>query len=115
MDGAIVLTRRDGTEKWQARFKIDGRWIRTTTKCKDLKEAKEAAKDLYMEAHYRKKIGVAARSKRFQDVAKLAIERMEKAHWCEPGQDVGYRPPFGAEHYRYKGLPQSPQAKHDRR
>ena len=36
-------------------------------------------KDLYMEAHYRKKIGVAARSKRFRDVTKMAIERMEKA------------------------------------
>jgi integrase len=32
-----------------------------------------------MEAHYRKKIGVAARSKRFKDVAKLTIERMETA------------------------------------
>jgi len=65
--------------KWQARFKVDGRWIRVTAKAKDLKEAKEAAKELYMEAHYRKKIGVAARSKRFRDVAKLAIERMEQA------------------------------------
>jgi hypothetical protein len=66
LDGAVVLTQRSGTAKWQVRVKIDGRWIRATTKEKGLKEAKEAARELYMETHYRKKIGVAARSKRFR-------------------------------------------------
>ncbi len=32
-----------------------------------------------IEAHYRKKIGVAATSKRLKDVAKMAIDRMQKA------------------------------------
>jgi hypothetical protein len=45
-DGNVVLTRRDGTSKWPARFKIDGRWIRVTTKEKDLKEAKQVAREL---------------------------------------------------------------------
>jgi hypothetical protein len=37
LDGAIVPTRRDGSAKWQARFKV-------TTGTKDLEEAKEAAR-----------------------------------------------------------------------
>ena len=79
LDGAIVLTRRTGTAKWQARFKADGRWIRVSTKMKDLEEAKEAAEDLYLDARYRVKHGNPAQSKRFKDVAKLAVDRMEKA------------------------------------
>jgi integrase len=79
LDGAIVLTRRDGTSKWQARFKAGNRWIRITTKEKELKEARTAASDLYVDAHYRVKHDLPAQSKRFTDVAKLAIDRMQKA------------------------------------
>jgi len=79
LDGAIVLTRRDGSAKWQARFKVDGRWIRITTKQKDLKEARETATEQYLDARARVKIGVPAQSRRFRDVAKLAVDRMQRA------------------------------------
>ena len=52
LDGAIVLSRRDGSARWQARFKNGSRWIRVTTKAKNLKDAKEAARELYMDARY---------------------------------------------------------------
>lgn len=45
LDGAIVLSRRDGSAKWQARFKNGSRWIRVTTKEKNLKYAKEVARE----------------------------------------------------------------------
>jgi hypothetical protein len=32
LDGAVVLSRRSESAKWQARFKVDNRWIRITTK-----------------------------------------------------------------------------------
>ena len=50
-----MLSRRDGSAKWQARFKNGSRWIRVTTKEKDLKEAKEIARELYTDARYRVK------------------------------------------------------------
>jgi integrase len=88
LDGVVVLTRRDGSAKWQARFKNGSRWIRVTTKEKDLKEAKEIARELYTDARYRVKHGIPAQSKRFKDVAKLAVDRMEKAMAAGEGKRV---------------------------
>ena len=108
LDGAIVLSRRDGSAKWQARFKNGSRWIRVTTKTKDLDEAKEAARELYMDARYRVKHGIPAQSKRFKDVAKLAVDRMEKAISAGEGKRVyrdyiqaidNYLVPFFGQHH----------------
>ena len=88
LDGAVVLTKRAGTAKWQARFKVDGHWIRVTTKQKDLKAAKDAANDLYLEARFRAKNNVPVQTKRFRDVANLAIDRMEKALNAGQGKKV---------------------------
>ena len=88
LDGAVVLSRRNGSAKWQARFKSGGRWICVTTKTKDLDEAKDAARELYMDARYRVKHGIPAQSKRFKDVAKLAVDRMQKAISGGEGKSV---------------------------
>jgi integrase len=88
LDGAIVLSRRNGSARWQARFKNGSRWIRVTTKVRDLKEAKKAARELYVDAQYRLKLGVPAQSKRFKNVAILAIDRMEKAIAAGEGRRV---------------------------
>ena len=82
------LSRRDGSAKWQARFKNGSRWIRVTTKEKNLKDAKEVARELYIDARYRVKHGIPAQSKRFKDVAKLAVDRMEKAMSAGEGKRV---------------------------
>jgi hypothetical protein len=87
LDGAIVLTKRDGTAKWQARFKMAG-WIPVTTKQKDLKAAKDAANELYLEAKFRRSDS--------KDVAKLAIDRMQKAVDAGEGKkftETTFRPP----------------------
>jgi integrase len=84
LGGAIVLTRRRRSSAWQARYKMAGRWIRITTKAKDLKEAKAIAEEQYMDARYRAKNNIPVITKRFKDVAKLAIDRMEKS--IEAGQ-----------------------------
>ena len=36
LDGAVTLTKRDNSAAWQARYKIGNKWIRTTTKHKEL-------------------------------------------------------------------------------
>jgi integrase len=108
LDGAVVLSRRHESAKWQARFKVENRWIRITTKENDIKEAKKAAEELYLDARYRVKHELPAQTKRFKDVAKLAIDRMVKALAGGQGKKV-YRdyiqatnnyliPYFGAHH-----------------
>jgi integrase len=108
LDGAIVLSRRDGSARWQARFKNGGRWIRVTTKEKKLKDAKEAARELYVDARYRVKHGIPAQSERFKDVARLAVDRMEKAMSAGEGKRVyrdyvqaisNYLIPFFGKHH----------------
>ena len=55
LDGDVKLTRRGGSSAWQAAFKIGDRWVRVTTKCRQLAEAKDAARDLYMEYKFKDK------------------------------------------------------------
>ena len=38
LDGDVRLTRRRNSTAWQAAFKIQDRWIRATTKCRQLSE-----------------------------------------------------------------------------
>ena len=62
LDGDVRLTRRGGSSAWQAAFKIGDRWVRVTTKCRQLTEAKAAAKELYMEYRFKAKHGLVAYS-----------------------------------------------------
>ena len=69
-----------------SRMAVDG--FASRRKTKDLNDAKEAARELYMDARYRVKHGIPAQSKRFKDVAKLAVDRMEKAMAAGEGRRV---------------------------
>jgi hypothetical protein len=46
LDGAVTLTKRDNSAAWQARYKIGSKWIRTTTKQKELARATKTAQDI---------------------------------------------------------------------
>jgi len=46
LDGAVVLSRRNGSARWPARFKNGNRWIRATTKEKNLNDAKRSAREI---------------------------------------------------------------------
>ncbi|GAB5510407.1 MAG: hypothetical protein Rhims3KO_18080 [Hyphomicrobiales bacterium] len=78
IDGDVRLYRRPNSRAWQASFKIDGRWVRITTHCKRLAEAKERAKELYVEYRIRQKSGLPVISKRFAAVAAYCIADMDK-------------------------------------
>ncbi len=88
LDGKAVLSKRRGSGRWQARFKVGGRNIQVTTKTEDLDEAKEAATDKYFEARSRAKLNLPPQSKRFRDVARMAIDRMEKDNAAGQGKSV---------------------------
>lgn len=77
LDGDVRLIHRKHSRAWQVAFKIDGRWVRITTKCRQLDEAKRRARELYVEYQVRQKNGLPVISKRFVDVARLVIADME--------------------------------------
>jgi integrase len=78
LDGDVRLTRRKNSGAWQAAYKIDGRWVRATTKCRQLADAKEAAKTLYMEYRFKAKHDLPIVTKRFDAVAHLVVADLRK-------------------------------------
>jgi hypothetical protein len=78
LDGDVRLFRRGRSRAWQVAFKIDGRWVRVSTKCRQLDDAKKQARELYVEYQVRQKNGLPVISKRFADVARLVIADMEQ-------------------------------------
>ncbi|MBR3371927.1 MAG: site-specific integrase [Rhodobacteraceae bacterium] len=78
LDGDVRLVKRKNSRAWQAAFKIDGRWVRISTKCRQLDDARSKARELYLEYKMRQKNGLPVVSKRFADVARLVIADMEQ-------------------------------------
>lgn len=77
--GVAVLYRRSRSAAWQVRYKANGKWLRSSTKQRDLKLARNAGNDIVLEGKYREKVGLPTQSKRFSAVAKIAITRMQAA------------------------------------
>jgi hypothetical protein len=92
LDGDVRLFKRSRSRAWQATFKVDGRWVRVSTKCKQFNEAKTRARELYVEYQVRLKNGLPVISKRFADVAAVAIAEMDRqAERGRVGQAVGVK------------------------
>ena len=77
LDRELIVYRRERSNIWQCRFKVDGIWQRASTKERDLKKAKTKANELRIEAEIRKRSNLPVITRKFRDVAKLAVERME--------------------------------------
>lgn len=77
MKRKLILYRRERSSVWQCRFKVDGVWQRKSTKEYDLKEAEVVAQNLLIEAEIRKKSNLPVVTRKFKDVAKLTIKRLE--------------------------------------
>jgi len=76
LENTLVIYQRERSKVWQCRFKVDGHWQRASTKQHKLTTAKESAKRLLIEAEIRKLSNLPVITRRFRDVAKLAIQRM---------------------------------------
>ena len=77
LDNELVLYRRERSTVWQCRFKVAGIWQRATTKERVFKDAKNVAKRLMIAAEIRKEQNLPVVTRRFRDVAKLAVQRLE--------------------------------------
>jgi hypothetical protein len=77
MPNELIVYRRDRSGIWQCRFKVADLWQRASTKQRDLKKAKEVARELMIEAEIRKRANLPVVTRRLRDIAKLPIERMD--------------------------------------
>jgi integrase len=76
--GEVVLYKRGDSKKWQARYKLkDLKWHRLATKQQNLQYAAQVACEAYDRARFLFAENIPISSKRFDVVARLAIEEME--------------------------------------
>jgi integrase len=78
-DGEVVLYRRTRSLLYQCRFKLaDGKWHRFSTRKASLENAIAAACDMYDEARYRQKLGLAHRTHTFAQIAAITLNELRK-------------------------------------
>jgi integrase len=77
LENELIVYRRERSNIWQCRYKVDSVWQRASTKQRKLKDAKVAAKELMIRAEIRKRDNLPVITRKFRDVAKLAVQRME--------------------------------------
>jgi integrase len=78
-DGEVVLYRRTRSLLYQCRFKLaDGKWHRFSTRKASLENAIAAACDMYDEARYRQKLGLAHRTHTFTQIAAITLNDLRK-------------------------------------
>ena len=74
-DGAVVLHKRADSTVWQVRFKLyDRRWHAMSTKQHDLEYAKQAACEIYDEARFRERYGLAPTRRKFHAIAEVTVK-----------------------------------------
>lgn len=78
-DGELVLYRRTRSLLYQCRFKLaDGKWHRFSTRKASLENAIAAACDMYDEARYRQRLGLAHRTHTFAQIAAITLAEMRQ-------------------------------------
>ena len=78
LEKKINLCRRPRSRNWQAHIKLkNGKWERITTKTDDKAEATETALKLYYGAEERAKNNLPQSTRKFRNVAKYAVNRMQ--------------------------------------
>jgi integrase len=108
-DGEVVIYRRGDSPLWQCRFKLaDGTWHRVSTKRASIEAAVAAATDLYDQARYRQRLGLAHKAQNFAQIAAATLHDLRRQLDAGIGKSVyhsyitcieRYFLPFFAEHY----------------
>jgi integrase len=73
----LVVYLRPGSAVWQCRYKVDGVWLVKSTKKKEYNAAVQAAHVLQISSRLRVEQNFSVATKKFKDVAKLALKAME--------------------------------------
>ena len=88
-DGEVVLYKRGDSKRWQARFKLkDLKWHRVATKHVNIQYAAETACEAYDRARFLFDEKIPITSKRFDSVADIAVDEMERQLAAGVGKSV---------------------------
>lgn len=78
-DGEVVLYRRSRSLLYQCRYRLaDGTWHRVSTRKASVEHAVSVACDLYDEARYRQRLGLAHRAHSFAQIAALTAAELRR-------------------------------------
>ena len=78
-DGEVALYKRKRSRVWQCRYKLfTGEWVRVSTRKTAYEHAARVATDLYDEARYRERLGLAPVQKSFADIARTTVEELKR-------------------------------------
>ena len=78
-DGEVIIFRRPNSPLWQCRFKRhDGSWERVSTKQASIERAVQAACELYDEARFRQRLGLAQKAPTFTEIAHTTLYSMRQ-------------------------------------
>jgi integrase len=87
--GEVVLYKRGDSKRWQARFKLkDLKWHRVATKHTNIEYATEVACEAYDRARFLFAEKIPITSKRFDSVADIAVDEMERQLKAGVGKKV---------------------------
>lgn len=76
-DGEVVLYRRAGSPYWQVRYKLrTGAWVRESTAQAAIENAIPTACELYDEARFRQKLGLAHKGRTFTELAHETLNHL---------------------------------------
>ena len=74
-----MIYRRGDSPLWQCRFKLtDGTWHRVSTKRASIEAAVAVATDLYDQARYRQRLGLAHRAQNFAQIANATLHDLRR-------------------------------------
>ena len=77
IDSVLIIYKRPNSDHWQCRYKLDKKWYHVTAKERELDRAKAKAHGFQIAANVRKEQDLPLVSKKFRDVAMLALKRMD--------------------------------------
>ena len=88
-DGEVVLYRRHDSPLWQCRFKLqDGTWHRQSTKRASIEQAVAIATELYDEARFRQRLGLAHKTRTFAQIASATVDELRRQLDAGTGKSV---------------------------
>lgn len=88
IDRKLVVYQRPTSEVWQCRYTVDGKkWHCKSTGERALKDAVPKAHEILIGARLMKERDLPVVSKRFSDIAKLAVQKMDANVGYETGSD----------------------------
>ena len=84
----LVLYKSSRSEVWQCRYKINHKWLRASTREYKFDLACHRAKELLIEAEIRKRANIPIVTRKFKDIAILALDRMQQEKRAGTGKVI---------------------------